>query len=127
MSGSAGSGSALSIFAEPQRYEDHPSIDAGPRLLPQTFHRLQSVPWRGYEIFAAQSSSGGVCLVELSVDARVAAACSTIDGFRRRPLRLTFQADVYQDASTKTGQVVNIAATWTYLGEFSTDETSAKE
>jgi hypothetical protein len=124
VSGASGSGSALGIFGEPQRDADRPAVGLGARLLPQTFHRLQAVPTFGVDVYAAEDSEGDVCLVALSVEAHLTASCTPIAAFRAAPLRLAFRADRYRDVWTKTGEQVELVATWGFFSRFTLDETA---
>jgi hypothetical protein len=124
ISGASGTGSALGIFGEPQREVDRPAIPISARLLPTTFRRLQAVPLRGVDVYAAQDSAGDVCVVALSTDARVHVACAPIVDWRAEPIRLTFRADAYTDEGTRWQNQVELVATWAFLGPFSLEESA---
>jgi hypothetical protein len=123
ISGASGTGGALGIFGGAQREADRPAIGIGAHLLPQTFRRLRAEPTLGVDIYAAEDSDGDVCLVALTVEARLAAACAPIAAFRRAPLRLALRADRYRYETTKAGGQVELVATWGFPGRFTLDET----
>lgn len=121
----SGDVSALSVFSEPQRAVDRPPTDVGARLLPASFRRLRSVPARGVDIYAAQDSAADLCLVAISVEARLAAACAPMTRFQRTPLRLAFRADGSRGQRRTSGTLVDMTATWEFIRGLTVEETPA--
>ncbi|HEY8317368.1 MAG TPA: hypothetical protein VIG76_00900 [Amnibacterium sp.] len=107
---------ALAIFTRTRHITDRPIVAPEGDLVATSFRRLVTLQGAGVDLYAARTGGDQVCLVAVTVDAHLTAACADPEDFRAMPL--TIDLSVTKDPSTDDPKDTRteVEATWSSDG-----------